>query len=655
VWLPQGRGIYGGKGGLSSQATPPLGSSSLKVSTGEIHNSLPFGIEGSMGTVACGEEETESLLASARKEAGSGSGVLAEGGRGSGGGERSLPAGSTLGDWPTGSLTTLPFVVPSSTLTFLVGGGCDTRFVYVTLTVKGVPVRKSSGSCSEGSMRPVVWDTGPWVGTFATISIVDAADSGPWGYISVDEFLWSEPPSKGGAPPSTPPPPPPVGSVFAYLLAPTFSGDFQAGGGRSGTTGSGSEWFWGGRGDGGGVTPSLKRLLEAIPSREGPLPALPCTTVISTSSTIASQPSLYPIANCSWYLEAHLKPQDGVPGERFGASLALDGESGQVLVGSMGGGDGAGGVGRQVRRYSVSPALKSGQGWLLRGRVWGGVNFEGGLMGPWATCFGYEGGSVQGQPGQTGSLNAPPLFLSQPPSLSLIGFTALIGGLPQRPSPSNSHANSKTPPTVLAVDLRHALVSFSTYDWVNPTFFDSPLAASWAGAPAGLLPSAWLGSGYATVGNFGSLSINVREGSGGSSSPNTLLGHIVIPVYRAGASGFSTPGSEGALHVRYATEEGSALGVSARKGAACALLPRAARRSNGCGDFVLAAGEVHFAAGVSRVDILIQVMDDECDKGNEAVTFYLHLYSPGGGRIASPAASLKVSITEDDAGKPGNC
>jgi hypothetical protein len=55
------------------------------------------------------------------------------------------------------------------------------------------------------------------------------------------------------------------------------------------------------------------------------------------------------------------------------------------------------------------------------------------------------------------------------------------------------------------------------------------------------------------------------------------------------------------------------------------------------------------------MDILVPIMNDECDRGHLPATFTLQLYTPGGGRISGFAGNLTVAIMEDDKGKVGNC
>ncbi|CAM9763265.1 unnamed protein product [Pylaiella littoralis] len=105
-------------------------------------------------------------------------------------------AGSHQGNGPTGTLTSEVFTIGGdeeyevSTITLLVGGGCDDRTEYVELLADGVCVAKATGSCAE-DMRSVSWDVSSLTGRAGQIRIVDASSASPWGHINVDEIVLS--------------------------------------------------------------------------------------------------------------------------------------------------------------------------------------------------------------------------------------------------------------------------------------------------------------------------------------------------------------------------------------------------------------------------------------------------------------------------------
>ena len=98
-------------------------------------------------------------------------------------------AGSSQGNAPQGVLTSDVFIIYGSTISFLLGGGCDYYTVYVELLIDGLSVSKLTGKCEE-RMRRVSFDVSFLQLRAAQIRIVDAS-SGIWGHINVDEITFS--------------------------------------------------------------------------------------------------------------------------------------------------------------------------------------------------------------------------------------------------------------------------------------------------------------------------------------------------------------------------------------------------------------------------------------------------------------------------------
>jgi len=96
------------------------------------------------------------------------------------------PQGTYQGDEPQGTLTSQVFIIYGSTISFLIGGGCDIYNVYVELLVDGLSVSKFTGKCDE-KMEEVSFDVRLFQSRAAQIRIVDASSSN-WGHINVDEF-----------------------------------------------------------------------------------------------------------------------------------------------------------------------------------------------------------------------------------------------------------------------------------------------------------------------------------------------------------------------------------------------------------------------------------------------------------------------------------
>ena len=98
----------------------------------------------------------------------------------------SMPAGQIQGDGPQGTLTSDPFTIQSSAISFLIGGGCNINIARVELLVDGEVVLKATGKCQE-TMNRVIWDVSQWEGSTAQIRVIDAS-SGGWGHINFDDL-----------------------------------------------------------------------------------------------------------------------------------------------------------------------------------------------------------------------------------------------------------------------------------------------------------------------------------------------------------------------------------------------------------------------------------------------------------------------------------
>jgi hypothetical protein len=98
------------------------------------------------------------------------------------------PQGSAQGDIPTGTMTSQVFLIQGSSISFLVGGGCNPYTIYVELLIDGLSVARVTGSCIE-TMRKTNFQVSDYLGRMAQIRIVDA-DDGVFGHINVDDFTF---------------------------------------------------------------------------------------------------------------------------------------------------------------------------------------------------------------------------------------------------------------------------------------------------------------------------------------------------------------------------------------------------------------------------------------------------------------------------------
>ncbi|KAL3669536.1 hypothetical protein V7S43_004923 [Phytophthora oleae] len=138
----------------------------------------------------------------------------------------SASMGTTQGDSPQGTLTSLPFTIEGQWMSFRVGGGCDVRVVYVELLIDGQPAAvpesvaaeqvavevtadgttspsantvrpvtatsklRATGRCRE-TMQKTTWDLSAFQNRTAQIRVVDASSNPVWGHINFDDVRFS--------------------------------------------------------------------------------------------------------------------------------------------------------------------------------------------------------------------------------------------------------------------------------------------------------------------------------------------------------------------------------------------------------------------------------------------------------------------------------
>ena len=96
------------------------------------------------------------------------------------------------GDRSTGKLTSPPFMISRSYITFLIGGGGWKNMTCMNLLVDGKVVRTATGSnvAAGGSeeLGFLSWDVSELAGRTVCIQIVDV-ETGRWGHINVDQIV----------------------------------------------------------------------------------------------------------------------------------------------------------------------------------------------------------------------------------------------------------------------------------------------------------------------------------------------------------------------------------------------------------------------------------------------------------------------------------
>ena len=101
-------------------------------------------------------------------------------------------AGAVQGNVPQGHLTSVPFVIKRSTITFYAGAGSGTPQTSVNLWIDDRIVLTAAPALNaqnQESMHLIRWNTAEWLGKKARIQIKDEA-SGPGGHINADDFRY---------------------------------------------------------------------------------------------------------------------------------------------------------------------------------------------------------------------------------------------------------------------------------------------------------------------------------------------------------------------------------------------------------------------------------------------------------------------------------
>ena len=92
-----------------------------------------------------------------------------------------------------GKLTSPPFTINKSSISFLVAGGNHAKKTCVNLKIDGKTIYSQTGF-NNRDLREINWDVSKYKGKTATIEIVDRK-AGGWGHITADRFIFSNGPN----------------------------------------------------------------------------------------------------------------------------------------------------------------------------------------------------------------------------------------------------------------------------------------------------------------------------------------------------------------------------------------------------------------------------------------------------------------------------
>jgi len=221
-----------------------------------------------------------------------------------------FPPGTVQGDTPTGTLTSEPFSIPDTLsqgqgVRFNIGGGCDVNLVYVELMIDGVGVDRVTGRCEE-EMKEKKFDLSLYRGRAAQLRLVDIS-SVAWGHLNVDSFKFDW--AMGGA------------QVTGRSTIDMTSLNNE-------TT----------------VTLDSNGDVRDANQDQKVHRALPETTPEAGAAYVFKRQSgredpevcLGDKTNCIWVQDAKLLASDRRKADRFGSAVAINDQSGTVIVGAIG-------------------------------------------------------------------------------------------------------------------------------------------------------------------------------------------------------------------------------------------------------------------------------------------------------------------------------
>lgn len=611
----------------------------------------------------------------------------------------SMP-GTVQGDAPQGTLTSDPFLIAGSAISFLVGGGCDERTVFVELLVDGEPTFRATGACSE-EMTRVHWRVGAHRGRAGQIRVADLS-SGQWGHINVDDFRFDWDMARYENTPH-------AGAAYVFRRkAPLGATNPDEKCPRDPATnlGEGSTVLtcaWEEQGK-----------LEASDLRRDVHFAFDVAVDDSTGVAVVAAVH-HSTVHPDWYHPGSLAGvRLGTSGKQEGSFRADGGiNSGLTYAdvnvwGTEGGGD-PDVVLTGPRPRVVSPFLEQNVGSSRGDHAntgegdWDSSGLTGllGGSGPHST----SGRRFDTRGSGSGRRMGAGFDTGNPTDSIPLARTPQVGGDIRAPLVEPVARNGETlglglgrdaPEGILYVFRREpekrggrgrlaspprwtqrSQTAQLAMPWVGPgSFLGSSIALDGFTLLAGAPGDAQLGRDVGSVvaldtepqrlgfefrdytrpktehvkfdfehqdSTFASLGLQIKSYS---VSEGFHLKRVILPVIRYGRANEGELRST--LHVHYSTRDVTAFGVSRETAEACWDLPRALRNRAGCGDYVQTAGVLTFAPGRSRQDIVVYIMDDECFEP-ETELFHVQLALPGGAALRGHGFSVTVRIDDDDA------
>jgi len=562
------------------------------------------------------------------------------------------------GDRPTGRASSLPFTIAGSSISLLIGGGCDAEVEFVRLVVDGNELLRATGACST-KMKRLYWDVHLMQGLSAYIEIVDDSSMSPWGHISVDDirFGWPQNLALTAGP---------TGAAFIWAREEKTNKEQCRVQHRE------CEW-------------RFKQRIQPTTSR----PSSAFGTAVAASDTgglvLVGAPNMVVGASSDFAYN-----RDGAttkPGFAFDAHWGTFGlaQSRTLLL--------------DERHKFNSPI--PGEGTLSNqdlSLVRGGSIHSGGLFDSTHSPESVTTQQIQAEQAyaaisavqQTSNDATVQAFsLGEPQSLRRLASAEL----PHRHKSRTAKANQGDIGGVYIFRRTPESRGGHTQRQIRPATWDSAVEQAELMPPGISMGSKW-GSiltmdkfgrgavfsapfddsaGYPDAGSvwFSNMSVLNTQFAVVDDSLNNVtfpqiyhddqthlvasvgsaiksyvfnegdrLRKMVIPVYRHGPA-------TTVAHVMYSTRDVSARGVPQSVVDACSRLPFMQRGAALCGDYQASAGILTFLPSRTRVDIEIPIVDDACHEP-ERKLFIINLSVPGGVKLRGPDYRVSVSIVDDD-------
>ena len=509
--------------------------------------------------------------------------------------------GTFQGDEPTGTMASTPFIVGGSEISFLIGGGCDVRKIFVELIVDRQRVRVATGQCRE-EMQRVRWNVAEFKGKAAVLRIADLA-SGVWGHINFDDVQ------------------------FSWRVE-GLSGDFEADISLQ-TAGAGAAYVF------------------RRHTADKPLEPCACTCSLDVPDFFKQTLSMRSGESfeehclctnnkwdCQWSQEVKLEASDKAEQAYFGQAVAVSQEHGIIAIGAH--------KAHSQNQFSIDDRSADDDKFTKRGGT-GAVyvytrqdEYRDAFANQvhyasWAQDYAHATRGYSDLDEMQTDHAADPNF---PTKLAVSTERVRLQSVGPRADGDMFGFSVAVADDRVVVGAPGA--SYSGYQHVPHSVGMIRPGATFA-----------YNSEFRFV-QFSQRSAVVAEADPGDHAVHEIgyrsVSHITWLAVELTRSGDASK----SLHIGYSTSDITAVGVTPDEAAICLETPYRNRTSEICGDYVHSKGVVEFLPRETLAQIVIPIMDDECTEGAEA--FQLQLNTVGGDPLLGELYHMVIEIDDNDFG-----